>query len=137
MERKSYPHEFITKYPASPNDLRDAMYSYAYATEKPVVVEIPGINAVAMKIPLRSNSVLLKNAQKGAGNPMLAVDWQQVDAVARGVKTESEPVVKKEILSSSLPGLLLASPTEVIDCDEKDLLAKYQADLASLRASKA
>ena len=137
MERKSYPHEFITKYPASPNDLRDAMYSYAYATEKPVVVEIPGINAVAMKIPLRSNSVLLKNAQKGAGNPMLAVDWQPVDAVARGVKTESEPVVKKEILSSSLPGLLLASPTEVIDCDEKDLLAKYQADLASLRASKA
>ena len=66
--------------------------------------------------------VLLKGAKKHPGRQALDDAWQQLKGFA-SVKTESEPVVKKELLSSSLHGLVVAaSPTmdlpqlsEVID----------------------
>ena len=42
------------------------MFAYAYpdAADKPVSVKLPGLQAIANRIPLRSNSKLLKEKPK-------------------------------------------------------------------------
>ena len=60
-ERQPYPHDHLLTYPNDINDLPKVMWQHAYAAEAPLKVEIPGINLVAERIPLRKNSKLLKD----------------------------------------------------------------------------
>ena len=63
---KYYPHTVLSKYPESPSELDSMMFAYAYpdAADKPVSVKLPGLQAIANRIPLRSNSKLLKEKPK-------------------------------------------------------------------------
>ena len=65
-ETKYYPHTFLSKYPEFPSELDSIMFAYAYpdAADKPVSVKLPGLQAIANRIPLRSNSKLLKEKPK-------------------------------------------------------------------------
>ena len=59
--RKSYPFEHLIIYPQHINDLPQHMWQHAYSAESPLEVELPGVNLVADRIPLRKNSKLLKD----------------------------------------------------------------------------
>ena len=63
IEKQAYPHSFLAAYPEDPSGLSRAMFNHAYRTEKPGPREIHGIAAIAQQIPLRANSVLLKNSR--------------------------------------------------------------------------
>ena len=64
-ETKYYPHTVLSKYPEFPSELDSIMFAYAYpdAADKPVSVKLPGLQAIANRIPLRSNSKKFKAAE--------------------------------------------------------------------------
>ena len=134
-ERKSYPFDHVLKYPKDINDLPHHMWQHAYAAEAPLKVELPGVNLVADRIPLRKNSKLLKD------NP-------SADQAAKAVVSNSHVHIPgghdMPTAASSNDGQHVAAnvPREVsfgIDrCDPEEvaLHAKFKADLWKLRATK-
>jgi hypothetical protein len=105
------PPETILNYPVSPLDMSEAMQAYAYTPPQvPTSVSLPGLDDIALHIPMRSTSNTLK-----AGNPkattsntpssgvtqcdgMIAL-MQQMLSSAMGISAEST--------SSPLPGLTI------------------------------
>ena len=61
-ERKASPLEQLQSFPNTPSELPKDIYSYAYSDGDPIAVELPGVNAIADKISLRSNNRLLKKS---------------------------------------------------------------------------
>ena len=131
-ETKYYPHTFLSKYPKFPSELDSIMFAYAYpdAADKPVSVKLPGLQAIASRIPLRSNSKLLKEKPK----PNKKRQLKQESTDGEGLPASAQPaegVVKAEPLHSQSK-----SSDATIDVEEQALLAKYLADLAQLRKKK-
>ena len=126
-ETKSYPHAFLPKYPKFPSELDPMMFAYAYpdAADKPVSVKLPGLQAIASRIPLRSNSKLLKEKPKKRRQ----LKQQSTDAEALPASAQPEGVVAEPLHSQS-------KSSDTIDVEEQALLAKYYADLAQLRKKK-
>ena len=129
-ETKYYPHTFLSKYPEFPSELDSIMFAYAYpdAADKPVSVKLPGLQAIANRIPLRSNSKLLKEKSKRKKKRQLR--QQSTDEEALPASAQPEGVVKAEPLHSQ------SKSSDTIDVEEQALLAKYYADLAQLRKKK-
>ena len=129
-ETKYYPHTFLSKYPKFPSELDSIMFAYAYpdAADKPVSIKLPGLHAIANKIPLRSNSKLLK--VKSKPNKKRQLKQQSTDEEALPASAQPEGVVKAEPLHSQ------SKSSDTIDVEEQALLAKYFADLAQLRKKK-
>ena len=127
---KYYPHTFLSKYPEFPSELDSIMFAYAYpeAADKPVSIKLPGLHAIANKIPLRSNSKLLK--VKSKPNKKRQLKQQSTDEEALPASAQPEGVVKAEPLHSQ------SKSSDTIDVEEQALLAKYYADLAQLRKKK-
>ena len=130
-ETKFYPHTFLSKYPEFPSELDSIMFAYAYpdAADKPVSVKLPGLQAIANRIPLRSNSKLLKEKSKPKKKRQLK--QQSTDEEGLPASAQPEGVVKAEPLHSQSE-----SSDATIDVEEQALLAKYYADLAQLRKKK-
>ena len=60
-ETKPYPHTWLRRYPEFPSELDSTMFAYAYQEDdRPVYVTLPGLKAIAARIPLRSNPRLMK-----------------------------------------------------------------------------
>ena len=56
-ETKPYPHTFLRRYPEFPSELDSTTFAYAYTDEdKTLSVQMPGLKAIAKRIPLRSNA---------------------------------------------------------------------------------
>ena len=129
-ETKYYPHTFLSKYPKFPSELDSIMFAYAYpdAADKPVSVKLPGLQAIASRIPLRSNSKLLKEKSKPKKKRQLR--QQSTDEEALPASAQPEGVVKAEPLHSQ------SKSSDTIDVEEQALLAKYYADLAELRKKR-
>ena len=129
-ETQCYPHTFLSKYPKFPSELDSIMFAYAYpdAADKPVSVKLPGLQAIANRIPLRSNSKLLKEKSKPKKKRQLR--QQSTDEEALPASAQPEGVVKAEPLHSQ------SKSSDTIDVEEQALLAKYYADLAQLRKKK-
>ena len=127
-ETKYYPHTFLSKYPEFPSELDSIMFAYAYpdAADKPVSVKLPGLQAIANRIPLRSNSKLLKEKSKPKKKRQLK--QQSTDEEALPASAQPEGVVKAEPLHSQ------SKSSDTIDVEEQALLA--YADLAQLRKKK-
>ena len=138
-ERKSYPYDHLLIYPPDINDLPHHMWQHAYAAEAPLEVELPGVNLVADRIPLRSNSKLLR-------------DRPSADQAAKAVVSNSHAHIPKghdipALAASSNAGQHVAAnvPQAVSqgivlndnDPEEVALHAKFQADLWKIRATKA
>ena len=123
-----YPHTVLSKYPESPSELDSMMFAYAYpdAADKPVSVKLPGLQAIASRIPLRSNSKLLKEKPKPKKKRQLK--QQSTDEEALPASAQPEGVVKAEPLHSQ------SKSSDTIDVEEQALLA--YADLAQLRKKK-
>ena len=128
-ETKYYPHTFLSKYPEFPSELDSIMFAYAYpdAADKPVSVKLPGLQAIANRIPLRSNSKLMKEKPKPKKKRQLR--QQSTDEEALPASAQPEGVVAEPLHSQS-------KSSDTIDVEEQALLAKYYADLAQLRKKK-
>ena len=102
------------------------MFAYAYpdAADKPVSVKLPGLHAIANKIPLRSNSKLLKVKPKKKRQ----LKQQSTDEEALPASAQPEGVAKAEPLHSQ------SKSSDTIDVEDQALLA--YADLAQLRKKK-
>ena len=73
-ERKHSDVDAPDVYSDSPTDLPPAIFQSAYPEgDEPVPVELPGINAVADRIPLRSNSKLLRG---GGADGTAPASWK-------------------------------------------------------------
>ena len=125
--RKVYPYEHLTTYPQHINDLPQHMWQHAYSAESPLEVELPGVNLVADRIPLRKNSKLLK-------------DSPSADQAAKAVVGNSHAHIPKghdipALAASSNAGQHVAANVHqafsqgivVSDPDEVALHAKFQA----------
>ena len=125
---KYYPHTFLSKYPEFPSELDSIMFAYAYpdAADKPVSVKLPGLQAIANRIPLRSNSKLLKEKPKPTKKRQLR--QQSTDEAALPASAQPEGVAKAEPLHSQ------SKSSDTIDVEDQALLA--YADLAQLRKKK-
>ena len=125
---KYYPHTFLSKYPEFPSELDSIMFAYAYpdAADKPVSVKLPGLQAIANRIPLRSNSKLLKEKPKPKKKRQLK--QQSTDEEALPASAQPEGVAKAEPLHSQ------SKSSDTIDVEDQALLA--YADLAQLRKKK-
>ena len=125
-ETKYYPHTVLSKYPEFPSELDSIMFAYAYpdAADKPVSVKLPGLQAIANRIPLRSDSKLLKEKPKKKRQ----LKQQSTDEEALPASAQPEGVVKAEPLHSQ------SKSSDTIDVEEQALLA--YADLAQLRKKK-
>ena len=125
---KYYPHTFLSKYPEFPSELDSIMFAYAYpdAADKPVSVKLPGLQAIANRIPLRSDSKLLKEKPKPKKKRQLR--QQSTDEEALPASAQPEGVVKAEPLHSQ------SKSSDTIDVEDQALLA--YADLAQLRKKK-
>ena len=53
----------LARYPDSPDELDPQLYSAAYPSEEPVIMEISGINALANRVSLRKNNHKLQNSK--------------------------------------------------------------------------
>ena len=128
-QTKYYPHTFLSKYPKFPSELDSIMFAYAYpdAADKPVSVKLPGLQAIASRIPLRPNSKLLKEKSKPKKKRQLR--QQSTDEEALPASAQPEGVMAEPLHSQS-------KSSDPIDVEEQALLAKYYADLAQLRKKK-
>ena len=128
-ETKYYPHTFLSKYPKFPSELDSIMFAYAYpdAADKPVSVKLPGLQAIASRIPLRPNSKLLK--EKSEPKKKRQLRQQSTDEEALPASAQPEGVMAEPLHSQS-------KSSDPIDVEEQALLAKYYADLAQLRKKK-
>ena len=128
-QTKYYPHTFLSKYPKFPSELDSIMFAYAYpdAADKPVSVKLPGLQAIASRIPLRPNSKLLKEKSKPKKKRQLR--QQSTDEEALPGSAQPEGVMAEPLHSQS-------KSSDPIDVEEQALLAKYYADLAQLRKKK-
>ena len=106
------------------------MFAYAYTDEdKPLSVQLPGLRAITKRIPLRSNSRLLKEKAKPKHKRPLKCesnDEEILPACAQPNGVVAEPLPPQ---SKSSDG--------TIDVEEQALLAKYYAKLSQLRQKKA
>ena len=128
-QTKYYPHTFLSKYPKFPSELDSIMFAYAYpdAADKPVSVKLPGLQAIASRIPLRPNSKLLK--EKSEPKKKRQLRQQSTDEEALPASAQPEGVMAEPLHSQS-------KSSDTIDVEEQALLAKYYADLAQLRKKK-
>ena len=115
-ETNYYPHTFLSKYPKFPSELDSIMFAYAYpdAADKPVSVKLPGLQAIASRIPLRSNSKLLKEKSKPKKKRQLR--QQSTDEEALPASAQPEGVVAEPLHSQS-------KSSDTIDVEEQALLA--------------
>ena len=122
-ETKYYPHTFLSKYQKFPSELDSIMFAYAYpdAADKPVSVKLPGLQAIASRIPLRSNSKPLK--EKPKPNKKRQLKQQSTDEEALPASAQPEGVVAEPLHSQS-------KSSDTIDVEEQALLAKEKASLA-------
>ena len=143
IERKPFPHECIMKFPESPKDLPDEIYSFAYSGGVPVHVELPGINMVINKIPLRKNSKLLKDRA-----PKSRKDREEWASLKNSVEGDDDAMVihssdNRLVSSQGLKKFKRERSDEAVgyddlphDPEEEALYIKYKADLWKLRAQK-
>ena len=130
VEKKAFPHEWIVTYPETPADLPAHIYNWAYSDEGPANRDMIGIKAIGKKIPLRKNSLLLKECKVKSGS---VEDSQFAYARTAAVKVTSQPAIKLEPLKSERE----ASPdTEDSDVELAALRAQYLADVAKLKVKR-
>ena len=114
------------------------MWQHAYAAEAPLKVEIPGINLVAERIPLRKNSKLLKDkpsadqaAKAVVGNIHVHIPKGH-DIPALAASSNDGQHVAANVPQAVSQGIVLNDN----DPEEVALHAKFQADLWKIRATK-
>ena len=132
-ERKGYPLEQLVTYPATPQELSDEIFKYAYSDEQPIFVHLSGINVVAEhNIPLRKNSKLLTGSKSPP--PDVSVSFS---SLKREVAGEDKPTLMLEHREGSLPSVKATlKACKVDDSDEEALLLEYQAKLIKLKKGK-
>ena len=137
-EKKSYPYDHLLIYPPNINDLPQHMWQHAYAAEAPLVVELPGVNLVADRIPLRSNAKLLKDspsadqaARAVVGNSHAHIPKGH-DIPALAASSNAGQHVAANVPQAASQGIVLNDN----DPEEVALHAKFQADLWKIRATK-
>ena len=114
-ETKPYPHTWLRRYPEFPSELDSTMFAYAYQEDdRPVSVKLPRLKAIAARIPLRSNSRLLK--VKGKPKHRRALRRESTEST----EACAEP---KEVVAEPLPAQSRSS-AGTIDVEEQALLAK-------------
>ena len=156
-EKKRYPLEFMKDFPDSPDNLPKHVYDYAYTpSDPPITVELHGINTVAAKIPLRSNSLLLRDATSNV--PESCDDWKRVKRETIGSTSNGITVsTSGQCLKNGLQPVKLESNNDGHESDlqrhrahhrstieveapqtpeEEALLADYRASIWKLRARK-
>ncbi len=151
-ERKAFPHEQLQMFPASPYDLPEHIFEYAYSEGAPVDVQMPGINTIVASIPLRKNSRLLKGTGDVNKSQLLKVKQEFCDL--KNALVGEEAVNSIVLLQDEGASKMHAMPAlkkfkqersdEAIEWDdlpknvaEKVLYCKYKADLWKLRAEVA
>ena len=134
-ERKPYPYDHLLTYPQDIKDLPHHMWQHAYAAEAPLKVELPGVNLVADRIPLRKNSKLLKDnpsadqaAKAVVGNTHLHIP--EGHDMPTAASSNAGQHVAANVHQAFSQGIVVSDPDEVA------LHAKFQAELWKLRATK-
>ena len=125
-ERKSYPYDHLPTYPKDINDLPHHMWQHAYAAEAPLKVELPGVNLVADRIPLRKNSKLLKDnpsadqaAKAVVGNSHVHIP--EGHGMPAAASSNAGQHVAANVPQAVSQGIVFSDPEEVA------LHAKFQA----------
>ena len=125
-ERKPYPLQQLTEFPDTPAELPEDIFAYAYSDEKPIAMEMAGINSVAEKmIPLRSNHKLLRQSPpaKSSGKQPATQSVVTIDAgEAKVSDVEMTPIS----CDMPIPG----------DHVEEQMYASYKSELWRHRAHK-
>ena len=121
-ERKPYPLQQLTEFPDTPAELPEDVFDYAYSDEKPIAMEMSGINSVAEKmIPLRSNHKLLRQsppAKSSGKQPAITIEAGE----AKVSDVEMAPI------SGDMP-----TPGDHV---EEQMYASYKSELWRYRAHK-
>ena len=125
-ERRPYPLQQLTEFPDTPADLPGDVFEYAYSDDKPIAMEMAGINSVAEKmIPLRSNHKLLRQSPpaKSSGKQPAT---QSVVTIAAGEAKVAD--VEMTPISGDMP-----TPGDHV---EEQMYAAYKSELWRHRAHK-
>ena len=138
VERKIFPVDIQAPqvYPDSPADLPDDIKEYAYkADDQPISSEMPGINTIAKKIPLRANSKLLqpkgKDHKPSRPGPTKGAPTSCLQPSANTDATDDAD--ENEEGGCFLHGSDLPTKGDIV---EERLYMQYKADLWKHRATK-
>ena len=138
-ESKSFGLAHIDAYPEDPKDLPEATFNHAFGDAAPVPKTFNGINSVAKCIPLRFNSKLLNDNAAAHKQARLAFGGSGVklESGANPVKLERGSS-NVSAIKSEQPFIKTESPKVSVTCvdEERQLMEKYQNDLAKLRCKK-
>ena len=55
-DARKYPYQHLLDYPTSPFDLPEEMFEFAYGADRPVVVNIPELDAIATRLGCRNKA---------------------------------------------------------------------------------
>ena len=126
-ERKHYPLQQLTKFPDTPAELPAEVIDYAYSDDKPIAMEMSGINSVAEKmIPMRSNHKLLKQSPQAKGSE------KQPAVVTIDAGEAKVTTVERTPFSACTP-CDMPTPGDHV---EEQMYAEYKAELWRHRAHK-
>ena len=145
-ERKIWPESLDGQepqaYPATPHGLVKPVFDHAYpdVDNGPKAVELAGISAVAERIPLRSNSKLLKGLQSPAkvkqeppGGLSISADG---GCTMHGLDVKHVKIEPGQAATSLTPSPTPNQMPSQDDPQEMALWSQYKADLWKLRAQK-
>ena len=125
-------------FPASPDELPEDTRAYAYtAVDQPVMYELPGINSIAKKIPLRANSKLLhpkgKDHKPSGHHRLKSKSSLQHSANTGATDDADDDEEEEEARTRMLQGSDLPTKGDLV---EERLYMQYKADLWKHRATK-